>query len=77
MKNTPARETKQLPERYLVAGVEPHKKKHAAVAITQEFAAQAKFKFDNSSDGLGMMLDRARAEIVKSRYRGLMFAIET
>jgi hypothetical protein len=59
MKNTAARKRKQVPERYLVIGVDPHKKRHAAVAITQDFATQAKFKFDNASEGLEMMLDRA------------------
>ena len=77
MKNTAARKRKQVPEGYLVIGVDPHKKRHAAVAITQDFTTQAKFKFDNTSEGLEMMLDRARAEMVKSCCRGVMFAIET
>jgi hypothetical protein len=38
MKNTAARKRKQVPEGYLVIGVDPHKKRHAAVAITQDFA---------------------------------------
>jgi transposase len=79
MKNTAARKRKQVPEGYLVIGVDPHKhkKRHAAVAITQDFATQAKFKFDNTSEGLEMMLDQARAEMVKSGCRGVIFAIET
>jgi transposase len=77
MKNTAARKRKQIPEGYLVVGVDPHKKRHAAVAITQDFTTQAKFKFDNTGEGLEMMLDRTRAEMVKSSCRGVMFAIET
>jgi transposase len=77
MKNTAAKKRKQVPERYLVVGIDPHKKRHAAVAITQDFATQAKFKFDNTSEGLEMMLDRARVEMVKSCCLGVMFAIET
>jgi transposase len=77
MKNTAARKRKQVPEGYLVIGVDPHKKRHAAVAITQDFTAQAKFKFDNTGEGLEMMLNRARVEMVKSCCRGVMFAIET
>jgi hypothetical protein len=46
MENTAARKRKQVPEGYLVVGIDPHKKKHAAVAITQAFTTQAKFKFD-------------------------------
>ena len=38
MKNTAARKLKQVPKGYLIVGVDPHKKKHAAVAITQDFA---------------------------------------
>jgi transposase len=77
MKDTAARKRKQVPEGYLVVGVDPHKKRHAAVAITQDFTSQAKFKVDNTGQGLEMMLDRARAEMVKSCCRGVIFAIET
>jgi len=77
MQNTAARKRKQVPEGYLVVGVDPHKKRHAAVAITQDFTTQAKFKFDNTREGLEMMLDRAKVEIVKSGCRGVIFAIET
>ena len=77
MQNTAARKRKQVPEGYLVVGVDPHKKRHAAVAITQDFTTQAKFKFDNTREGLEMMLDRAKVEMLKSGCRGVMFAIET
>jgi len=77
MKNTAARKRRQVPEGYLVIGIDPHKKRHAAVVITQDFTTRAKFKFDNTREGLEMMLDRTRAEMVKSRCRGAMFAIET
>jgi len=77
MENTVARKRKQVPEGYLVIGVDPHKKKHAAVAITQDFTTQVKFKFDNTREGLEMMLNRARVEMLKSGCRGVIFAIET
>ena len=77
MENTAARKLKQVPEEYLIIGVDPHKKRHAAVAITQDFATQAKFKFDNTREGLETMLARARMEMVKSGCRGVIFAIET
>ena len=66
-----------MPEGYLPIGVAPHRKRHAAVAITQDFASQAKFKFDNTGEGLKMMLDRARVEMMKSCCLVVMFAIET
>ena len=77
MKNSAANKLKQVPAGYLVIGIDPHKKKHAAVAITQDFTTHAKFKFDNSRAGLEMMLQRARVEMVKTGCRGVMFAIET
>jgi len=77
MQNTVAKKRKQVPEGYLFVGVDPHKKRHAAVAITQDFTTQAKFKFDNTREGLESMLDRARVEMVKSGCRGVIFAIET
>jgi transposase len=77
MENTAAKKRRQVPEGYLVIGVDPHKKRHAAVAITQDFTIHSKFKFDNAREGLEMMLDRARAETVKTGCRGVIFAIET
>jgi len=77
MKNSAARKLKQVPEGYLIIGVDPHKKKHAAVAITQDFTLHDRFKFDNTRDGLEFLLRRVRAEMVQSNCRGVMFAIET
>jgi transposase len=77
MENTAARKLKQVPEGCLIIGVDPHKKRHAAVAITQDFTTRDKFKFDNTREGLETMLRRARTEMVKSGCRGVMFAIET
>ena len=77
MKNTAARKRKQVPEGYLIIGVDPHKKKHAAVAITQDFTLRDRFKFDNTREGLEFLLRRVKAAMVKSDCRGVMLAIET
>src|SRR4030042_1168791 len=77
MKNTAARKLKQVPEGYLIIGIDPHKKRRAAVAITQDFTIRDKFKFDNTREGLETMLRRTRTEMVKADCRGFMFAIET
>jgi transposase len=77
MQNTAALKLKQVPERYLVVGIDPHKKKHAAVAITQDLSIRDKFKFDNTMDGFELLLRRCRDQMVKASCRGLMFAIET
>ncbi len=77
MKNTAARKRKQVPEGYLIVGIDPHKQKHAAVAITQDFTIRARFKFNNTREGLEFLLQRVKAEMVKSECRGVMLAIET
>ena len=77
MQNTAARKRKQIPEGYLIVGIDPHKKKHAAVAITQDLTIRDKFKLDNTREGLEFLVRRVRTEMVKSGCRGIMFAIET
>ncbi len=77
MKSTAARKLRQVPQGYLVIGVDPYKKRHAAVAITRDFTTWAKFKFDNSREGFEMMLQRSRVEMAKTGCRGVIFAIET
>src|SRR3972149_5169001 len=72
-----ARKRKQVPEGYLIIGIDPHKKRHAAVAITQDFTIRDKFKFDNTREGLEVLVRRVRMEMVKAGCRGVMFAIET
>ena len=74
MENTAARKRKQVPEGHLIIGIDPHKKRHAAVAVTQDFTIRDKFKFDNTREGLETMLYRTRSEMVKTNGRGIMFA---
>ena len=52
MKNTAARKLRQVPEEYLIIGIDPYKKKYAAVVITQDFTLRDRFKFDNTREGL-------------------------
>ena len=63
MKNIAARKRKQVPDDYLIIGIDLHKKKHAAVVITQDTTLD-KCKFDNTSEGLEIMLDRVIVEMV-------------
>jgi len=77
MKNSTARKLRQIPAGYLMVGVDPHKKMHAAVAMTQDAVAHAKFKFANSRQGYEDALERVRVEMVKTGCRGVIFAIET
>ena len=77
MKNSVANKLKQVPMGYLVIGIDPHKKKHAAVIMTQDFTTHSKFKFNNSKEGFEMALERIRMEMVRTGSRGAIFAIET
>ena len=77
MKNSAANKLKQVPVGYLVIGIDPHKKKHAAVIMTQDFTTHSKFKFNNSKEGFEMALERIRMEMVRTSSRGAIFAIET
>ena len=77
MKNSAARKLKQVPEGYIIVGIDPHKKRHAAVTITQDFTIRDKFKFDNTREGLESMVNRARLKMTNNGCRGVMFAIET
>jgi len=77
MKNSTAKKLKQIPAGYLMVGVDPHKKKHAAVAMTQDAITHAKLKFVNSRQGYEEVLELVRAEMVKTGCRGVIFAIET
>jgi len=76
MKNSAANKLRQVPKGYLIAGIDPHQKKHAVVAMTQDFTTRCKFKFDNSQEGYNMALDRLREEMMKTGCQGVMFAIE-
>ena len=77
MKNSTAKKLKQVPEGYLIIGVDPHKKKHAVVVMTQGAIVQSKLKFNNSRSGFEEVLQRARAEMLKTDSKGVIFAIET
>lgn len=77
MKNSTAKKLKQVPEGYLIIGVDPHKKKHAVVVMTQDAIVQTKFKFNNSRNGFEEVLQRVRVEMLKTGSKGVIFAIET
>jgi transposase len=77
MKNSAARKLRQIPAGYLTIGIDPHKKKHATVAITEDLMVRTKFKFTNSRAGFEQMLENAKVEMNKNGCRGVIFAIET
>ena len=60
-----------------MVGVDPHKRRQAAVVMTQDFVVRSRFRFDNSREGFEEMLQRVRAEMARAGWRGLMFGLET
>ena len=52
MKNSTAHKLRQVPPGYLIMGIDPHKKIHVAVAMTQDTIIHTNFKFANSKQGL-------------------------
>jgi len=70
--NSTAKKLKQVPEWYLMIGMAPHKKKHAAVIMTQDAIVQTKFKLTNSRDSFEEVLQRAKAEMLKTGSRGVV-----
>jgi len=76
MENTAAWKRKQVHEGYLIIGIDPQKRRHATMAVTQGFTMRGKFKFDNTSEGMETRSCRIRSEMVKTRCRRVMFAID-
>lgn len=76
MKNNTANKLKQIPEGYLIAGVDAHKKKHAIVLRTQDAVVHSRFQVSNSRWGFKELLDRTRWCMTKVGARGVIFAIE-
>ena len=76
-KNSAARRLRQIPAGYLIVGIDLHKSKHAAVALTEDLMVRTRFKFGNSKVGFEQALENARVEMFKCGCRGVVFAIET
>jgi len=77
MKNSTAYKLRQVPPGYLIIGIDPHKKIHVAVAMTQNTILHTKFKFANSRQGYEDVMTKAKEQMVRTGSRGVIFAIET
>ena len=76
MKNITASKLKQIPEGYLIVGVDTHKKKHAVVLRTQDAVVHSRFQVGNSRQGFNELLERTRRCMTMVKARGVIFAIE-
>ena len=77
MKNNTACKLSQIPPGYLIMGIDPHKKIHVAVAMTQDTIIHTRFKFANSRQGYEQVMRSTSDQIVKTDSTGVTFAIET
>jgi hypothetical protein len=75
MRNSAAKKRKEVPTGYLVVGMDHHKKKPAAVFMSQAFMTRSKLKFNNSREGFETVVERARTEMLKTGCHGAIFAI--
>ena len=58
-------------------GVDPHKKIHVAVAMTQDTIIHTKFKFANSRQGYKQVMRSTSDQAVKTGSTDVISAIET
>jgi transposase len=77
VKNSTARKLREVPPGCLVAGVDPHKKRHAVVTMTQDYVVQTKFKFSNTKEGIEEALEKIKVTMGNTECCNLIFAIET
>lgn len=76
MKNNTANKLAQVPAGYLIAGIDPHKRRHAVVIINQGAVVQRKFMVANSRSGFQEMLQKIQMEIAQSSCSGVIIGIE-
>jgi transposase len=77
MKNSTAKRLAQVPQGYLMIGIDPHKKKHAAVVMDEKASIHQKFKINNSKSGFEELLKKLEVDVTKSDSSGMIFAIES
>ena len=77
MKNSTARKLREVPPGCLVVGIDPHKKRHAAVTMTQDYLVRTKFKFSNTREGIEGALEKIKTTMENTGSYSLIFAIET
>lgn len=76
MQSSTARKLAQIPGKSLIVGVDPHKRTHAAVMITQQAEVCARLKIENTRVDFEHLVKRAQAERIKAGADSIIFAIE-
>ena len=76
MKDSTARKLRQIPPGYLLVGIDPHKKRHAAAVMTAQAAVITKFKVDNSLEGFVSLCQQVDHSMRQQGAQGAMFGTE-
>ncbi len=76
MKNSTANKLKQIPEGCLIVGIDPHKKRHVAIAMKQDARVTARRQFDNSINGFVELVHWAKEQARRIESENIMFSIE-
>lgn len=76
MNSNTARKLAQIPANHLIIGIDPHKKGHAVVVMTQEAVIRTKFKIGNARKDFQHLVVRTESEATKAGASGVIFAIE-
>ena len=71
MKNSAAKKLRQIPTGYLRVGVDPHKKRHAAVTMTEDLLVQSRFNLKIPSGASPALMDEdSRRSGIRLARRG-------
>ena len=67
---------RQVPDDYLVAGIDPHKKVHCMVIMKRDGHALTHLKFNNSKSGFELAIKEVNRQVIRSGSKGIIFAME-
>ncbi len=76
MQSSTARKLAQIPSGCLIVGIDPHKRMHAGVIMSQQAQILSKVKIGNTRQDFDYLVERAQAECPKAGATGVIFAIE-
>lgn len=76
MKNSTARKLEQLPKGALMVGIDPHKKRHAAVVMTREARVLERFQVATTAAGFGELCSRVDQLVARQGAGSAVYGME-
>lgn len=76
MKDSTTHKLAQIPPGYLMVGIDPHKRQHAAAVMTHQAQVTTKFKVANTMAGFKELRQRVDLEVQRQGASGAIYAIE-